>query len=276
MLAGQLPQTVAEHSHSEINRLTVLNRDILDPAAVRSGRAADRAGRQPAVQRRGSGAAAPARRVPVDPHRHGDGAGRGRRAARRRARRQGLRRAQRQGPVLRQGARATAWCRRRCSGPSRGCTPDWSASTGTRPRRGRPTTGFRQQVFKLIDIAFAQRRKTSRNAFASGRARATSRRAGCWPPASTRRAEARRSSIADFVRLLQRSGVWDPQTKRLIQPARDALAPALPQRTGRAARRTPSTSHNGCPGSSPAPCPAPSRSAVAARRSCARSSARAG
>ena len=30
VLAGQLPQTVAEHSHSEINRLTVLHRDILD------------------------------------------------------------------------------------------------------------------------------------------------------------------------------------------------------------------------------------------------------
>src|SRR6202165_5619751 len=29
LLAGRLPQTVAEHSHSEINRLTVLNRDIL-------------------------------------------------------------------------------------------------------------------------------------------------------------------------------------------------------------------------------------------------------
>ena len=29
MLARQLPKTIAEHSHSEINRLTVLNRDIL-------------------------------------------------------------------------------------------------------------------------------------------------------------------------------------------------------------------------------------------------------
>ncbi len=29
MLARQLPTTIAEHSHSEINRLTVLNRDIL-------------------------------------------------------------------------------------------------------------------------------------------------------------------------------------------------------------------------------------------------------
>ena len=29
LLAGRLPQTVAEHSHSEIQRLTVLNRDVL-------------------------------------------------------------------------------------------------------------------------------------------------------------------------------------------------------------------------------------------------------
>ena len=29
VLARQLPKTIAEHSHSEINRLTVLNRDIL-------------------------------------------------------------------------------------------------------------------------------------------------------------------------------------------------------------------------------------------------------
>src|SRR5690349_24939999 len=29
VLARQLPKTIAEHSHSEINRLTVLNRDVL-------------------------------------------------------------------------------------------------------------------------------------------------------------------------------------------------------------------------------------------------------
>jgi len=29
LLARQLPKTIAEHSHSEINRLTALNRDIL-------------------------------------------------------------------------------------------------------------------------------------------------------------------------------------------------------------------------------------------------------
>ena len=29
VLADRLPQTVAEHSHSEIHRLTVLNRDVL-------------------------------------------------------------------------------------------------------------------------------------------------------------------------------------------------------------------------------------------------------
>ncbi|MDT7767530.1 MAG: rRNA (adenine1518-N6/adenine1519-N6)-dimethyltransferase, partial [Mycobacterium sp.] len=29
VLAGRLPNTVAEHSHSEIQRLTVLTRDVL-------------------------------------------------------------------------------------------------------------------------------------------------------------------------------------------------------------------------------------------------------
>lgn len=45
---------------------------------------------------------------------------------------------------------------------------------------------FRDRVFELVDIAFAQRRKTSRNAFWNGRVRVTNRRADCWPPASTR------------------------------------------------------------------------------------------
>ena len=57
VLAGRLPQTVAEHSHSEIQRLTVLNRDVLIAAPRRFGRRADRPdslGRQSAVQRRGS------------------------------------------------------------------------------------------------------------------------------------------------------------------------------------------------------------------------------
>jgi 16S rRNA (adenine1518-N6/adenine1519-N6)-dimethyltransferase len=65
---------------------------------------------------------------------------------------------------------------------------------------------FRQQVFELVDIAFAQRRKTSRNAFAewagSGNESANRLLAASIDPA--RRGET--LSIDDFVRLLRRSG----------------------------------------------------------------------
>lgn len=66
---------------------------------------------------------------------------------------------------------------------------------------------FRRQVFALVDVAFAQRRKTSRNAFAdwagSGAQAAEWLQAAGIDPA--RRGET--LSIADFVRLLQVSGV---------------------------------------------------------------------
>jgi 16S rRNA (adenine1518-N6/adenine1519-N6)-dimethyltransferase len=64
---------------------------------------------------------------------------------------------------------------------------------------------FRRQVFQLIDIAFAQRRKTSRNAFlqwaGSGNESASRLLAASIDPA--RRGET--LSIDDFVRLLRRS-----------------------------------------------------------------------
>ncbi len=64
---------------------------------------------------------------------------------------------------------------------------------------------FRAQVFELVDIAFAQRRKTSRNAFAewagSGSESANRLLAASIDPA--RRGET--LSIEDFVRLLRRS-----------------------------------------------------------------------
>ncbi len=64
---------------------------------------------------------------------------------------------------------------------------------------------FRRRVFKLIDVAFAQRRKTSRNAFAewagSGNESANRLLAASIDPA--RRGET--LSIDDFVRLLRRS-----------------------------------------------------------------------
>jgi 16S rRNA (adenine1518-N6/adenine1519-N6)-dimethyltransferase len=65
---------------------------------------------------------------------------------------------------------------------------------------------FRQQVFELVDIGFAQRRKTSRNAFlewaGSGNESASRLLAASIDPA--RRGET--LTVADFVRLLQRSG----------------------------------------------------------------------
>ena len=80
-----------------------------------------------------------------------------------------------------------------------------------------------EQVFNLIDIAFAQRRKTSRNAFAewAGSGNESARRLLAASIDPSRRGET--LGIADFVRLLQRSGVWDPQTKRLVQPAETPL-----------------------------------------------------
>ena len=65
---------------------------------------------------------------------------------------------------------------------------------------------FRTQVFELVDIAFGQRRKTLRNVFldwaGSGNASAERLLAASIDPA--RRGET--LSVADFVRLLQRSG----------------------------------------------------------------------
>lgn len=70
---------------------------------------------------------------------------------------------------------------------------------------------FRKQVFELIDIAFAQRRKTARNAFAewagSGNESAQRLLAASIDPA--RRGET--LGIADFVRLLQRVEDWTTQ-----------------------------------------------------------------
>jgi 16S rRNA (adenine1518-N6/adenine1519-N6)-dimethyltransferase len=64
---------------------------------------------------------------------------------------------------------------------------------------------FRNQVFELIDIAFAQRRKTSRNAFAewAGSGNESAERLLSASIDPSRRGET--LGIADFVRLFQRS-----------------------------------------------------------------------
>ncbi|REX95371.1 16S rRNA (adenine(1518)-N(6)/adenine(1519)-N(6))-dimethyltransferase, partial [Mycobacterium tuberculosis] len=82
---------------------------------------------------------------------------------------------------------------------------------------------FRRRVFELVDIAFAQRRKTSRNAFVqwagSGSESANRLLAASIDPA--RRGET--LSIDDFVRLLRRSGGSDEATST----GRDARAPDI-------------------------------------------------
>ena len=75
--------------------------------------------------------------------------------------------------------------------------------------------GFRDRVFQLVDIAFAQRRKTSRNAFlewaGSGNESASRLLAASIDPA--RRGET--LSITEFVRLLQRSDGSDQAQQQL-------------------------------------------------------------
>jgi 16S rRNA (adenine1518-N6/adenine1519-N6)-dimethyltransferase len=75
--------------------------------------------------------------------------------------------------------------------------------------------GFRAQVFELIDIAFAQRRKTARNAFAewAGSGNESARRLLAASIDPARRGET--LGIADFVRLVQRSDEWLPQVPQV-------------------------------------------------------------
>jgi 16S rRNA (adenine1518-N6/adenine1519-N6)-dimethyltransferase len=70
--------------------------------------------------------------------------------------------------------------------------------------------GFRREVFELVDIAFGQRRKTARNAFAqwAGSGNESARRLLAASIDPARRGET--LSVADFVRLLQRSKVPAP------------------------------------------------------------------
>ncbi|PXX03414.1 dimethyladenosine transferase [Mycolicibacterium moriokaense] len=72
---------------------------------------------------------------------------------------------------------------------------------------------FRARVFELIDVAFAQRRKTSRNAFAewAGSGNESARRLLAASIDPSRRGET--LSVADFIRLLQRSGDEEPKSK---------------------------------------------------------------
>ena len=205
LLAQRLPRTVAEHSHSEIHRLTVLNRDILGlrrsdfqnpPTAVVANLPYNIA--VPAllhllaefesirtvtvmVQ------AEVAERLAAEP----GGKDYGVPSAKVRF----------FGNVRRYGSVSPTvfWpIPRVYSGlvrVDRYETSHWPTDEG-----------FRREVFKLIDTAFGQRRKTVRNAFlewaGSGNASAEMLLAASIDP--SRRGET--LTIADFVRLYQRSG----------------------------------------------------------------------
>ncbi|MBJ7337956.1 16S rRNA (adenine(1518)-N(6)/adenine(1519)-N(6))-dimethyltransferase RsmA [Mycolicibacterium sp.] len=205
VLARQLPKTIAEHSHSEINRLVVLNSDVLDlmpadldeqPTALVANLPYNVAvpallhllAQFPTIRTvMVMVQAEVAERLAAEP----GGKDYGVPSAKVRF----------YGNVRRHGmvSPTVFWpIPRVYSGLvriDRYETSPWPIEDG-----------FRKKVFELIDIAFAQRRKTSRNAFAewagSGNESAERLLSASIDPA--RRGET--LGIADFVRLLQRSG----------------------------------------------------------------------
>jgi 16S rRNA (adenine1518-N6/adenine1519-N6)-dimethyltransferase len=212
VLARQLPKTIAEHSHSEINRLTVLNRDILtlphaelaeEPTALVANLPYNVAvpallhllAEFPSIRTvMVMVQAEVAERLAAEP----GGKDYGVPSVKVRF----------FGNVRRYGmvSPTVFWpIPRVYSGLVR---IDRHESTPW------PTDAdFRSKVFELIDVAFAQRRKTSRNAFAewAGSGNESARRLLAASIDPSRRGET--LSVADFVRLLQRSGEWEPMPK---------------------------------------------------------------
>ena len=211
VLAGRLPRTVAEHSHSESQRLTVLNRDVL--TLRRDDLAAEPTGPTALVANLPYNVAVPAllhllaefptiRVVTVMVQAE---------VAERLAAEPGGKEYGVPSVKIRFFGRV-----RRCGTVSP--TVFWPIprvySGLVRIDRYESSPwpadeAFRRQVFELVDIAFAQRRKTARNAFVewagSGNESANRLLAASIDPA--RRGET--LSIDDFVRLLQRSGNGD-------------------------------------------------------------------
>ncbi|MHA7662159.1 16S rRNA (adenine(1518)-N(6)/adenine(1519)-N(6))-dimethyltransferase RsmA [Mycolicibacterium sp. HS_4_1] len=212
VLARQLPTTIAEHSHSEIGRLTVLNRDVLDlvpsdldeqPTALVANLPYNVA--VPAILHLLSEfptirtvmvmvQAEVAERLAADPGTKDYGVPSAKVRFFGNVRRYGMVSPTVFWPIPRVYSGLVRIDRHE--------TTPWPTDDG-----------FRSQVFDLIDIAFAQRRKTSRNAFAewagSGNASAERLLAASIDPA--RRGET--LAIADFVRLLQRSGELDREQR---------------------------------------------------------------
>lgn len=224
VLAGRLPKTVAEHSNSEIARLTVINRDILElrredldqqPTAVVANLPYNIAvpallhllGEFPSIRTvMVMVQAEVAERLAAEPS----------------TKEYGVPSVKVRffGSVRRYGTvpPTVFWpIPRVYSGLvriDRYDSPPWPVDAD-----------FRRQVFSLIDIGFAQRRKTVRNAFlewaGSGNASAEMLLAASIDPA--RRSET--LSIDDFVRLFARSG-------RAVTPVRPVEGAGRPAGSG--------------------------------------------
>jgi 16S rRNA (adenine1518-N6/adenine1519-N6)-dimethyltransferase len=204
VLADRLPQTVAEHSHSEVNRLTVVNRDVLtigpadltaEPTAVVANLPYNVA--VPALLHLLANfssirtltvmvQAEVAERLAAEPGGKEYGVPSVKVRFYGRVRRHGMVSPTVFWPIPRVYSGLVRIDRYE--------TSPWPAGED-----------FRLRVFKLIDVAFAQRRKTARNAFAewagSGNESANRLLGASIDPA--RRGET--LSIEDFVRLLRRS-----------------------------------------------------------------------
>ncbi len=205
LLAQRLPQTVASHSHSEIHRLTVLNRDILtirrsdlddEPTALVANLPYNIAvpallhllAEFPSIKRvMVMVQAEVAERLAAEPGSKEYGVPSAKVRFYGRVRRYGMVSPTVFWPIPRVYSGLVRIDRHE--------TSPWPTEDS-----------FRDQVFELVDIAFAQRRKTSRNAFlewaGSGNESASRLLAASIDPA--RRGET--LAIADFVRLYQRSG----------------------------------------------------------------------
>ncbi|CAN5617136.1 16S rRNA (adenine(1518)-N(6)/adenine(1519)-N(6))-dimethyltransferaseRsmA [soil metagenome] len=212
VLAQRLPQTVAEHSHSEIHRLTVLNQDILtvrrsdldkEPTALVANLPYNIAvpallhllAEFPSIKTvMVMVQAEVAERLAAEPGSKDYGVPSVKVRFYGRVRRFGMVSPTVFWPIPRVYSGLVRIDRYE--------TSPWPADEG-----------FRDQVFELVDIAFAQRRKTSRNAFlewaGSGNESASRLLAASIDPA--RRGET--LAVAEFVRLLQRSNA-NPSTDR--------------------------------------------------------------
>lgn len=205
VLAQRLPKTVAEHSHSEIHRLTVLNRDILtlrksdvegDPTALVANLPYNIGvptllhllAEFPSIRTvMVMVQAEVAERLAAEPGSKDYGVPSVKVRFYGRVRRYGMVSPTVFWPIPRVYSGLVRI--------DRHLTSPWPTDEG-----------FRDRVFELVDIAFSQRRKTSRNAFlewaGSGNESASRLLAASIDPA--RRGET--LSVDEFVRLLQRSG----------------------------------------------------------------------